>query len=559
LVSLSVTGPAAESAYRPGRATQRIRYAVAFAGLAIFMVAVQFAVGAYRTERGNYSDEAAHFLNGFLISEYVTHAAGHAPLPFAEKFYTSYPKVALGMWPPLFHGLLGVFLLPGWPPQPAALVLLGLITAWMALRLYQLVRLYSPPAMAMLVSALFMVTPATVNLMSAVMLDIVVAWFALEATYWFAIFLRTHHWRHGALYGVFTACACLTKGNGVAVVFVPPVMMLLSGQFDLFRRGGLYLAAAIVVVFAVPLLSLSFYLDAAIGDFGAVRWADVINRSTYYGAYLRTDVGVLPVALSLAGLMVLVRRTSDDAGRARFAAIASLEAMSIAALLFHLLNPHTVYSGRYLTLAIAPILGLAPFGIDALTAWMRSTSWRLVAQAALVCALVANVALVQAAVIERQPLGFRAAVDRLQESGLDGRRMLIASDENGEGAFVTEVAVRKAAIAPIVIRSSKMLGTDNWAGHHFSLRYESPDAVLRALEDLHVDWLVVDYSPGAMTMRFWPQMRELVEENADRLELVAAVSGVRPVYVYRLKYQSAGAAKDVSVAVDNPLTRWLRR
>ena len=143
--------------------------------------------------------------------------------------------------------------------------------------------------MAMLVSALFMVTPATVNLMSAVMLDIAVAWFALEATYWFAIFLRTHHWRHGALYGVFTACACLTKGNGVAVVLVPPVMMLLSGQFDLFRRGGLYLAAAIVVVFAVPLLSLSFYLDAAIGDFGAVRWADVINRSTYYGAYLRTE------------------------------------------------------------------------------------------------------------------------------------------------------------------------------------------------------------------------------------------------------------------------------
>ena len=71
LVSLSVTGPAAASAHGPGRATQRIRYAVAFAGLAIFMVAVQFAVGAYRTERGNYSDEAAHFLNGFLISEYV--------------------------------------------------------------------------------------------------------------------------------------------------------------------------------------------------------------------------------------------------------------------------------------------------------------------------------------------------------------------------------------------------------------------------------------------------------------------------------------------------------
>jgi len=99
------------------------------------MVALQIAVGAYRTERGNYSDEAAHFMNGLLIRDYVVQAAGQPPLPFAEKFYTSYPKVALGMWPPLFHGLLGIFLLPGWPPQPAALALLGLITAWMALRL----------------------------------------------------------------------------------------------------------------------------------------------------------------------------------------------------------------------------------------------------------------------------------------------------------------------------------------------------------------------------------------------------------------------------------------
>ena len=39
------------------------------------------------------------------------------------------------MWPPLFHTVLGLVLLPGWSPQTAALALVAFASAWTAWRL----------------------------------------------------------------------------------------------------------------------------------------------------------------------------------------------------------------------------------------------------------------------------------------------------------------------------------------------------------------------------------------------------------------------------------------
>ena len=162
-------------------------------------VLVQVAVGAYGTERGNYSDEAAHFMNGLLVRDYLTQGLGSNPLHFAEQYYLSYPKIAPGMWPPLFHVVLGLFMLPGWPPQVAALALLAAAEAWIAWRLYRILVTVGTPGVALLVAALLMFVPVVVDLTSAVMLDIVVAALALEATYWLAVFVGTEDWRHAAL------------------------------------------------------------------------------------------------------------------------------------------------------------------------------------------------------------------------------------------------------------------------------------------------------------------------------------------------------------------------
>ena len=64
-------------------------------------------------------------MNALLLRDYLTHALGQNPLAFAEAYYLSYPKIAPLMWPPFFHGALGLFLLPGWAAHPAALCFLA--------------------------------------------------------------------------------------------------------------------------------------------------------------------------------------------------------------------------------------------------------------------------------------------------------------------------------------------------------------------------------------------------------------------------------------------------
>src|SRR5258705_9666774 len=107
--------------------------------LFLAVMAVQITAGAYRGERNNYSDEAGHFMNGLLVRDYLKDGLGQNPIKFAEEYYLSYPKIAPGMWPPLFDGVLGVAALPGWPPFATALVLLAFATTWTAWRRYRIV------------------------------------------------------------------------------------------------------------------------------------------------------------------------------------------------------------------------------------------------------------------------------------------------------------------------------------------------------------------------------------------------------------------------------------
>jgi hypothetical protein len=174
------------------------------------VVGIQVSVGALRSERGLYSDEAAHLMNGLVIRDYVRDGLGQNPLTFARDYYQHYPKIAPLMWPPLFHVLLGGVLLPGWSPTIAALVLLGMFTTWIAWRLYFIVLTFASVPVAIGTVGLFLATPAVIRLTSSVMLDIAVAAFAMEAAYWLGRFSYSGRTRDAVWFGLMTAFACIT-------------------------------------------------------------------------------------------------------------------------------------------------------------------------------------------------------------------------------------------------------------------------------------------------------------------------------------------------------------
>ena len=419
------------------------RDVLAFVGLLAIAVSIQIGVGAYRTELGNYSDESAHFMNGLLLRDYLTTGLSQQPVAFAQDYYLSYPKIAPLMWPPLFHIVLGVVLLPGWSPHVAALLLLAFIATLAAWRMYRVTMVPWPVALTM--AMLFLLTPVVIAMTTAVMLDVVIAALALEATYWLALYFANPRATYAALFGLLTAACCLTKGNGVALVLLPGVLMLFLRRFDALRRRGLYVAAAIVFVLAAPPLALTYHLDAAIGDFSMVTPAVATARVVFYSRFIWAQLGVVPSLLAILGIAEAFAVARDrSVPKAPFAL--ALLALATSAFVFHVITPHSIPAGRYLVMALPPLWALVPLGMTRVLRLFGPVDWRSTKAIAFVTAVVVAFVAAHPNALARLPFGYAEVVRVLGgEGGLAGRRILVVADENGEGAFVTEVAMRHPA------------------------------------------------------------------------------------------------------------------
>jgi hypothetical protein len=516
------------------------RRAVA-AGVALLLatLTVQIVAGAYASDRDAWSDEASHFMNGLVIRDYVYDAAGRNPLTYATEYYQHYPKIAPMMWPPLYHVLLGVFLLPGWAPDAAAIFLVGVFAAWTAWRLWTMLSTTQPPIVAAAAPLFFLLTPIVVRVSSAVMLDIVVTAFFIEAVYRLAAYFRTGARRDAVWFGVWTACACLTKGNAVAIPLAPLVLILVTGRFDVLRRSGLYLAAAIVLVFAVPLLIWNARMVHALGDFGPATPDLIGRRIGDYVGYSREQLGIVPSLLALIGWVGALLQGRRVA-RTVPAATAGLATLIAAFLIFHLLNPHPITNERYFAIIAAPLLGLIPVGAATVAQLVRTPSSRRVmtwSMLAVVGALLASG--IPRALTIPGPLGFRDVVANLAASApLADRQLLVVSDERGEGALIAAVAVRGEAPRPTVLRGSKFLGSDDWMGRGATVTHASAAALAAAVRAANVDTIVVDLSEEARRLPYWPQLAEalpLLDPGIAPVLRTAGAGGRRDIIAFRLK------------------------
>lgn len=554
-VSVENSVHSATAAVAARRRTNMLAACALFAAV----IAIQLATGAFQSELGNDSDEAAHFMNALLVRDYLWTGIGENPIRFAERYYLSYPKIAPLMWPPLFHVTLGTAMLPGWPPHGAAIVLIAIFIAWTAWRLYTMAKIVSSPGAALTVAALFLLAPDVVRSAHSVMVDIAVAAFALESAYWLALYLDDDkEWRYAIAFGVAAAGACLSKPNGVAVILMPPVLALLARRPRLLWRPGMFAAAAIVLVLAAPFVLISYRLDSAIGDFALIRPGDVGARLVLYTRYLVEQLGIVLLAFALIGVTDAVWPRNAQIGRRTQSMRQAIAALALAACVFHLLNPHQTAAGRYLLLAVAPILGLAPSATDRIIDWARSRSWGMASQVGIVAAFALAFVFPKHGLAAVRPLGFGNALRTIDErGGVAGRRMLVVTDEYGEGAFVSAVAMRNAKPSPIVIRGTKLLAAGDWMDHDFRLTFDSAAAIERELEDLHVDYVVVDRTEESRR-RFWPQVDEMIRQFPDRFASVTAASsgsGSRRMDIYRLTHWSAGEAKKVQVSLQYSLGR----
>jgi hypothetical protein len=522
-------------------------------------VGLQVAAGAYRSERNSYSDEAAHFMNALVLHDYIREGLSQNPLRFAEDYYRHYPKIAPGMWPPLFSTAVAALMLLGWPPQAATFAFLALVNAWAAWRLHRFIRSFGTSTSAGILTGVFCVIPAIVELTTAAMVDLLILALALEATHWLARFFTTGRTRDALLFGLFSTLCCLSKGNGLALAFLPLALAIITRRYDRLAAPDLYFAAVMVAVVAGPPMAVAFRLDAAIGDFGAVHGHDVIERLVMYSTSVWRQFGSVLLVVALIGFVAAVASGRRAALSETSANKAALAALVVAGLLFHLFNPHLIAAPRYMAMVYPPLLALVPVGIDALTSAIRSGHPRQSVRIAILLVAVAGFVAATPAVALRQSLGARATVDFIEQSrGLPNSTTLVVSDEYGEGAMVSEVARRHPMPRATIIRGSKFIATEDWAGNRFQSHYESPAALLADIEALHIDFLVMDYSPNGAGLRFASLVRSMIDTSASHLEPVFETRAARRLVTYRLKHRTRGASKALEVPLLYSLGRVLK-
>ena len=206
------------------------------------IVALQWHSGAFRSGFGGHPDEAAHYVTGLMLREYLCTWPPTSPLKFAENYYLHYPKVAFGHWPPFFYMVQAIWTLLFSPSRVSILLLSALITTLLSLTIYLVTVGDFGPFPATTCGLLLIALPIIQRHSEMVMADTLLALMMLWATLSFSRFLDSEHWQDAACFGMFSALAILTKGDGLALVLVPPLglgIMRVSSTFTWTQAGSL--------------------------------------------------------------------------------------------------------------------------------------------------------------------------------------------------------------------------------------------------------------------------------------------------------------------------------
>ncbi len=212
----------------------------------------QRASGAYRSEFGAHPDEAAHYVTGLMIRDYLAAGCPGSPMKFADDYYAHYPKIGLGVWPPFFYIVQSAWTLPFGVSRTSVLLLMCALAAFVAVLIYRALRDEYGHLTGVLGANLFLILPLVREYDSMIMAEMLCAALMFGATLAFGNFLDREKRSDAVWFGILAALAILTKGTGVALVIMVPLALLFSRKWHLLASPMLWASAAITAIVAGP-------------------------------------------------------------------------------------------------------------------------------------------------------------------------------------------------------------------------------------------------------------------------------------------------------------------
>jgi hypothetical protein len=479
-------------------------------------VSLQWLGGAYSAEFSGYPDEPAHYITGLMVRDYLAAGLPMHPMEFAEQYYLHYPKVAFGMWGPLFPVMEGVWMLAFSGSRTSILLLMALITSLLAFTLYVLARREFGTAAGLAAGLALMACPVVQEYGAMVMGDTGCALFSLCAALWFGRFLETGAAREAIWFGAFATLAILAKPSGQALALVPPIAILLAGRVRLMKTRAFWYPAVIVLVLAGPWQYFEY------------RLLTDMHREVS----LETVVGLVRILVAIPGswlfpvvlLGIAVRVVKPALERRLSGRWASLAALLAAAWIYHAAVPTSGLEPRYMIAAIGPVIMFFAAGVHWLAQQMSPDGRRFRAAAAGLTLVAAGVFAVRSfAIPQKAYRGFsEVAEELLAHEKLGDTVFLVSSEAGGEGLLVSEVAMREKRPGHVILRASKVLSQSDWMSGRYKLLRSTPEEIMHYLESVPVGAVIVDRQPGRETFAHHGLLLETLDRYAGRWQLAGS-------------------------------------
>ena len=500
---ISAPGAAGRAVRKAGAWSDPVKLAVICIVLATAVLFFHAASESATAELGSHPDEAAHFVTGLMVHDYLASGFHESPLRYAAEYYKHYPKIGLGVWPPFFYLVQAAWtlVLPVgvhsilWLMAGLTLAL-GAVTAWALLKEYGF-------AQALTGSLLLISLPLIQQYSNMVMAEMLSALTMFCAVLSLARFLDSGRTATAVAFGICASLAILTKGTGLALAIAPPLAILFTGRTALLKNWRLWAAALIVVVIAGPWTWVFRNQGRGGWEEPSPSWHFTQAAIGFYGRQLLVATGWLLGLLAGCGVVGLFRNARKS----------SLEAASLALVLsvwsFQCIAPVGL-EARHMAPAMACLMVLAMGGMRQLTGMRRQLEPAVCGVLLILFYAVPSLSPQSARAVGYGSLGsdvrlspFRIprkewrGFEPLAEAALAGRcrHFLVASDARGEGMFIADMAQRDAHRPSYLIeRASKIMASSTWSGGGYQAFYSTPAQVTDMLAKSGIEAVVIDTS-----------------------------------------------------------------
>lgn len=442
----------------------------------IAVLALQFVHGAYSAPIGGFPDEPGHVITTLMYRQFLL-APTADPLQFAKNYYSHYPYLAAGHWPPMLHLSAALWSILFGVGKAQFMLFLALLGASSAALLYWAIRSIGPAWLAAAFTGIWILLTQSQAALSLFMTEGPLAFLTLAAVVVYVHYLRSPNYRLSLLFAGLSSAAILTKETGISLAFVPILTIAATRRWPLLRTGHFWLPAAIVPVLVAP-----WHLWVAGLGVGRFR-GGLVERLTLEGHATPIDrlalfaelLGWPLLLLAVVGLVVCLAAFSKGRDSSTvWLAHASLLAGGLAV---HFIAPES-REVRHLYQLSPSILLFAAAGAWAITqrfsGSLRTASAVLVG---LACILVSPENFARHTKSFVAPYDPRAVAQYLCSSP-DAQTILISTNGRTlEGPLIAEVALLEPLPTRFLVRSSNTIYRPNWDG----LKYR---AIISALPEM---------------------------------------------------------------------------